>query len=220
MPGNEGYCMSIVKIPRQQRLILPGISWNQYVRLLRGLADRHVRLTYDRGVLEFMTLSHEHESEGYILGRFVDTLTDVLAVPVKGGKSTTFKRRTRRRGLEPDGCWWIQNEAKVRGKKKIDLAVDPAPDLALEIDISRSSLNRLAIYAALRVPEIWRFDGEHLTFLVLRDSGKYENVAESLAFPGLRPDDLLPFLAMHHQLDETTVVRQFRAWAEKRFGKA
>jgi Uma2 family endonuclease len=212
--------MSAVKIPRQQRLILPGVSWSQYLRLLRGLEDRHVRLTFDRGVLELMTLSHEHESEGYLLGRLVDTLTDVLAVPVKGGKSTTFKRKKRRRGLEPDACWWIQNEAKVRGKKKIDLAVDPAPDLALEIDISRSSLNRLAIYAALGVPEIWRFDGQRLSFLALRDSTEYEAAPQSLAFPGLRPEDLLPFLAMHHQLDETTVVRQFRAWAEKRFGKA
>jgi Uma2 family endonuclease len=211
--------MSAIKIPREQRLILPGVSWNKYVRLLHDLEDRHVRLTFDRGVLEIMTLSHEHESEGYLLGRFVDTLTEVRGLPVKGGKSTTFKRRKRRRGLEPDGCWWIQNETAVRGKKKIDLRIDPPPDLSLEIDITRSSLNRLAIYAALGVPEIWRYDGANLYFLALRPTGKYEAVAESLAFPGRRPEDLLPFLALHGHLDETTVMRQFRAWAEQRFGK-
>jgi Uma2 family endonuclease len=212
--------MSAIKIPREQRLILPGVSWNKYIRLLHDLDDRHVRLTFDRGVLEIMTLSHEHESEGYLLARFVDTLTEVRGLPVKGGKSTTFKRRTRRRGLEPDSCWWIQNEAAVRGKKKIDLRIDPPPDLSLEIDISRSSLNRLAIYAALGVPEIWRYDGVNLYFLALRPTKKYEAVAESLAFPGLRPEDLLPLLAMHAHLDETSIIRQFRTWTEQRFGQA
>lgn len=213
--------MSTVLVPAKTRkrnaLILSDVPWKQYVQLLRILDEQHVRLTFDRGVLEIMTLSHEHESEGYIVCRFVDTLTEVLAMPVKGGRSTTFKRRKKLKGLEPDGCWWIKNEARVRGKKKIDLRIDPAPDLALEIDISHSSLDRMKIYAALGVTEVWRYDGTTLLFYLLQDNAKYTVAAESLSFPALKPSDLLPFIAMHAEMDETSVVRQFRAWVEKEF---
>ncbi|MCI0643115.1 MAG: Uma2 family endonuclease [Gemmataceae bacterium] len=210
--------MTTAQSTRGQRLLLHDVTWEEYDRLLKAFAVRRVRLTYDRGVLEIMTVSHEHESENYFLSRLVDTLTEVLGLEVKGGKSTTFKRRKRQRGLEPDSCWWIQNEVQVRGKKQIDLRVDPPPDLTLEIDISRSSLKRMSIYAALKVPEVWRYDGTDLLFYKLGVHGKYVETNDSVAFPGLKAGDLIPFLQLHSQLGETTVVRQFRAWAEQRFG--
>src|SRR5687768_5484848 len=93
------------------RLILHGVEWDEYLRILRAFDERRLRLTYDRGALEIMTLSFEHENEGYVICRFIDVLTEELMLPVQGGKSTTFKRRKNRRGLEPDGCWWIKNES-------------------------------------------------------------------------------------------------------------
>src|SRR5438105_3340518 len=100
--------MATTPAPSEQRFLLAGVSWRTYERVLRAFADRPgVRLTYDRGILELMTLSHEHESLNYLLARFVDALTEELGLPVKGGRSTTVRRRKRRRGLEPDSCWWI-----------------------------------------------------------------------------------------------------------------
>src|SRR5437016_1917784 len=146
--------MATAQAPAEQRLILYGVPWKMYTRLLRGFDERPaVRLTYDRGTLEIMTLSHLRENRGEFLGSLAEILTEELGLAIKRGGSTTFRRRKRQRGLEPDKCYWIANESLVRDKDKIDLRRDPAPDLSIEIDISRSSLNRMAIYAALNIPE-------------------------------------------------------------------
>ena len=204
--------------PREQHFILHAVPWRTYERLLRVFADRpNVRLTYDRGTLELMTLSHEHESYSYILSRLVDALTEELGLPVKGGRSTTFRRPRRRRGLEPDSCWWIASEPQVRGKTEIDIAHDPPPDLALEIDITHSSLDRLAIYAALGVPEVWRLEGRTLVCHLLGSKGRYVQSATSRAFPGLVVADVSRFLSLLGQADENAVVRQLRTWVRQRF---
>jgi Uma2 family endonuclease len=206
--------VSIIHAPTQQCFILHGVPWRTYERLLRVFADRPgMRVTYDRGTLELMTLSHEHERNGYLLARLVDALTEELGLPVKGGGSTTFRQRKRHRGLEPDGCWWIASEALVRGKLKIDLRRDPPPDLGLEIDVSHSSLDRLEIYSALRIPEVWRLDGGALICHILGNDGLYFISPTSRVFPGLAPADLMPFVALRGQMDENAIVRQFRAWA-------
>ena len=158
-------------IPANQRFFLDSVSWDRYTRLLRAFSDRHLRLTYDQGVLEIMTLSHRHENLGRFLGRLAVTLTEEFELPIKEGGSTTFRRRRAEKGLEPDNCYWIANEAAVRGKDKIDLRRDPPPDLAVEIDITHSSLDRMGIYASIRVPEVWRFDGRVLAFLRLSNFG-------------------------------------------------
>jgi Uma2 family endonuclease len=207
--------MSTVAASQGQRLVLYDVPWERYGRLLRAFDDRHVRLTYDQGTLEIMTLSHKHEGYSYLMGRFVDVLTEECGLPVKAGRSTTFRRRKKQKGLEPDNCYWIANERRVRGKDRINLAVDPPPDLALETDIMHSSLNRLAIYAALRVPEVWRFTAKKLTFLVLRANGAYESTTHSAIFPFLAPADVIRFLQMRSTDDENTVVAAFRAWVQK-----
>ena len=205
---------------QRQRLILHDVDWKTYGRLLRDFAERpSVRLTYDRGVLEIMSPLHEHDSDARFLGRLVVTLTEELGLTLKVGGSTTFRRRRQRRGLEPDDCYWITNEPRVRGKRRIDLRVDPPPDLAIEVDVTRSSLNRMGIYAVLRVPEVWRLDGDTLTFEVLQPSGRtYASGSTSLAFPLVTPADLMSFLALRTQRDENAVVQQFRAWIRQRQG--
>jgi Uma2 family endonuclease len=208
--------MATVHRPREQRIVLYSVDWRSYGRLLRAFGDRPaVHLTYDRGCLEIMTLSHEHEGLSYLLGRFIDALTEELNLPVKGGRSTTFRRRKRKRGLEPDCCWWIANEALVRGKDKIDLRIDPAPDLALEVDITHSSLDRLAIYAALGVPEVWRWNGQTLACYLLGEDSRYAENRLSKAFRNLAPTDLAQFLARRGQMDENALVRQFRTWVRE-----
>lgn len=197
------------------RLILDSVSWQEYTRLLRTFEGRHLRLTYDRGRLEIMTLSHKHEISTGLLGRIVVTLTEELNMPIKDGRSTTLRRKKKLKGLESDNCFWIANEAAVRGKSVIRLRFDPPPDLALEIDVTRSSMNRMRIYAAIKVPEVWRYGKDGLSFWVLNAAGEYDAVAVSPTFPvPISPAELLPFIAMRDQMDDNAVIRQFRAWIQ------
>jgi Uma2 family endonuclease len=202
---------------RPQRLLLYGVSWREYTRMLRAFAERPgYRLTYDRGTLEIMSPLFEHEIDIDLLGRLVVVLTEESGLPIAAGRSTTFRRKRMRRGLEPDHSWWIAHEEQVRGKRRIDLRVDPPPDLAIEVDVTRRSLNRMAIYARLRVPEVWRLNAKGLTFQVLQPNGQYAEQTHSLAFPQFGPADLTTHLALRSQHDENDVVRQFRAFVRQR----
>jgi len=212
--------MSTTPLPTANRLKLTGVDWQTYARLLRLFDERrHLRITYDRGALEIMTLSPRHERIKHLLGLLVLALAEGLGITVAGFGSMTFRRRHRRRGLEPDECFWIQHEALVRGRDQIDLRSDPPPDLVIEVDITRSSLDRMSIYGVLRVPEIWRFDDQGLTFLARQADGSFVPISHSLAFPQVAPTDLAGFLALRGQLDETAIVKQARAWAAQRAGK-
>lgn len=199
------------RIRSAQRLRLHNVSWREYLCILRGLGDRRIRATYDRGELELMSPSPAHESYKTLLGRFLEVMTEELNIPMRSGGSTTFHRKDLDRGLEPDECYWIENEPAVRGKKKLNLAIDPPPDLAIEVDVTSSSLNRMNIYAQLRVPQVWRFDGENLRVYVLGPKGEYQLVEHSPTFPWLSPQDLVHLLKQSDDLDETTLIRSFRA---------
>jgi Uma2 family endonuclease len=204
---------------RTQRLVLRGVGWREYTRMLHAFAARPgFRLTYDRGLLEMMSPLHEHESDADLLGRFVVVLTEELGLPIKAGRSTTLRRRCPRRGPAPDHSWWSAREAQVRGKRRIDLRVDPPPDLAVEVDVTHHSIDRMSIYARLRVPEVWRFDARGLTFHVLHADGRYAEQTHSLSFPTFTPADLMGYLGLRSQHDENEVVRQFRAFVRQRLG--
>jgi Uma2 family endonuclease len=205
--------MAMTQARSGQHLVLDGIDWRTYSRLVRAFAGRPaVRLSFDRGRLEIMHPLAEHETAAYLLGRFIDTLTEELRLPVKAGRSTTFRRRRRQRGLEADNSYWIANEAKVRGKQSIDLRVDPPPDLAVEIDLTHSSVDRMGIYAALRVPEVWRLDEQGLTCHILGSDGAYELAPHSRAFPQLKLADVEAFMGLRYREEDNTIVRLFREW--------
>src|SRR5262245_53288176 len=204
--------------PARQCLRLSGVDWRTYSRLLYAFAERPgIRLTYDRGELEIMSPLLEHDDDGQFLADLVFVLTEELGLPLKRGGSTTLRRRRRRRGIEADACFWIANAHKMAGRRRLNLRSDPPPDLALEVDVTHSSLDRLSIYAALGVPEVWRLDGDTLTFHVLAAKSKYTGAAASRSFPLVTPADLLGFLQQARQAgDENTVVRQFRDWVRQR----
>jgi Uma2 family endonuclease len=199
-----------------QQMVLDGISWRTYGRLLRAFDDRHVRLTYDRGDLEIMTLSPEHERFKHLLGLLIGVLVEELGWNMAGFGSMTFRSARQRRGLEPDECYWIQNEPRVRGKDRIDLRQDPPPDLVIEIDVTHSSLDRLSIYAALGVPEVWRFDGRQLLGYVLDPGGRYQESRQSRAFPFLTLAEVERLLEVRSAHSETDLVRRFRVWVRDR----
>ena len=126
---------TVLKSPVTHRVLLDNISWQTYEALLKENAEHRVRMTYDQGSLEIMTLSHRHERRAKLLARLIETLTMGLQIPIHSGKSTTFKEEVKKKGLEPDECYWIQHEPAMRGKDEFDPATDPPPDLAIEIDM-------------------------------------------------------------------------------------
>jgi Uma2 family endonuclease len=204
-----------ISVPEEQRLVLYNVDWGTYQRLLHDLDGRHLRLNYDRGRLEIMTTSSRHERWKTLLARFFEVLTEELNVPILGLGSFTFQREDLDRGLEPDECWYIAHEADVRDREEIDLEVDPPPDLVVEIEVSRSVIDRLSLLAALGVPEIWRFDGERLVVMRLNEAGRYEECEQSPTFPQLPLTGLVEHLQLRGQIDETTLIRAFRKWARE-----
>ena len=209
--------MSIVPTSPSRSFVLDNVDWRTYGRLLRIFENRPaMRLAYDRGRLEIMSPLPGHEFDKSLFGHFIFILAEELGRKIKSGGSATYRRRRMKRGLEPDDSYWIANEPAVRGKRKLNLKVDPAPDLAIEIDLTSSSLNRMSIYATLKIPEVWRVNEGSLTFHVLGDNGKYAETSESLSFPGLKPGDLMQFIALYEQTDEMDLMQQFRAWVRQR----
>jgi Uma2 family endonuclease len=199
------------------RLTISGVDWEMYTRLLHIFAEHpRVRLTYDRGELEMMSPLLQHDDDGRFLGDLVFVLTEELGLPLKRGGSTTLRRRLKQRGIEADECFWIANASRMAGRR-LDLRTDPPPDLAIEVDVTHSSLDRLGIYAALKVPEVWRLEGDLLTFHVLDTEGKYQVGSTSLSFPHVTPADLLIFVQQARLAgDEHAVIRNFREWVRER----
>ena len=194
------------------RVLLTNISWQTYESLVNELAEqRGIRLTYDRGTLEIMTSSDPHEGNKQILGRFVETVTEELNVEIRSLGSRTCKREDLERGLEPDQCYYIENEGIVRSLKQIDLNRDPPPDLVIEIDITSSSINRMELYASLGVPELWRYDGSRLIFYQL-EGQEYLEREVSPHFPFLSPSEIMGFVETQKDVGETSMIRGFRQW--------
>jgi Uma2 family endonuclease len=195
-------------------LVLSNISWQTYEELGDALQGHNVYLTYDRGVLEIMVISLEHERFKGLFGLVVFTVARFFRLKIGVFGSFTHQRQDLLRGLEPDQCFYIASLAAVKGKKKIDLRRDPAPDLAIEVDITRSSLDRMAIYAVLGVPEVWRFDGKTLHVNLLQQ-GSYVVAATSSAFPHVPVHDLVRFLRLGQREDDVTMVEALEEWLAK-----
>jgi Uma2 family endonuclease len=201
--------------PREPRVLLEHVRWQRYEMLLADLCQQHVRLTFDRGKLEIMAPSFRHEDCSVLLAQLIRVLAQEFRLPFKSARTTTFRRPEAQRGLEVDDCFYFLNLPRVLGKREIDLAVDPPPDLALEIELSPSALDRLAIYAALRVPEVWRCTDAAIRIFRLRPEDTYEERADSPTFPGVPPTMLINFLQQGLTMDETSLLELFRAWVRR-----
>jgi Uma2 family endonuclease len=195
---------------------LSGISWKTYETLLEELSDRRFRLTYNRGNLEIMSPSPEHELSKEVLGRFIETIAEELKVSIYPLGSTTFKQ-LKLSGAEPDKCFYIRNIAAVQGKRRLDMANDPAPDLILEIDITSSSQNRLQVYADLGVAEVWIYDGEYLIIQQLQND-TYIATKYSQFFANLAISDIAGWLQKSVTMDYLELVKSFRQWVKSQIG--
>jgi Uma2 family endonuclease len=208
--------MVAVKLPDEQRFVLYNVDWDTYVTISDKLGERNIRLNYDGVNLEFVTTSLEHERAKKLLARLLETVTEEMEIDILGGGSMTCRRQDLDRGFEPDECYWLAHEAQMRGRDDIDLTRDPPPDLMLEIEISRSFVDRLAIAARLGVPEVWRWDRETLHIMLLESDGQYAESKHSRALPFLPVAELVRFLNLEDTTQsETKLLRAFRAWVRE-----
>lgn len=203
----------------EQRVILYGISWETYERLLEDLADRSLpHLTFDQGVLEIMSPTPEHEEYNRMLALFVEVIAEEFQVNIRSLGSTTFKRQDILKGFEPDSCFYVQSVARIRGKRRLDLTQDPPPDLIIEIDVTSSSLDRFPIFAHIGVPEVWRYDGSQVRIFTLT-GGQYSEVTQSAAFPLINGEDITKFLEESLELERLPWLRRLREWARAQIGE-
>jgi Uma2 family endonuclease len=198
--------------PPGSAMLLQNVSWDEYEHYLRAV-DRKapVRLSYDEGRLEIMSLSPEHEFIGHLVPYLIFVLAQECSLKFLSLGSTTMRKRPKAKGLEPDDCFYFNNLDAIRGLKRMDMEVTPPPDLALEIDITSPSLSKEPIYAALDVPELWRHTGKSLHFFRLEE-GNYVEISHSALFPFLTPDAVQSALLQGELTDVTTMTEEFRAW--------
>jgi len=201
-----------------QRLVLHDVSWQSYKEICAALPDKYLHLTYDRGILEFMVLGAAHERFKSLIGLLIFVLTEELKRVIGNFGSFTHQREDLLRGMEPDQCYYLANFVKVRKKTQIDLSKDPPPDLAVEIEINRSLMDRMGIYQVLKIPEIWRYDGKKLLVHVLKN-GRYVVQKSSPVFPEIRVGELVRFLKLGFKNGDLAMVQAFRPWVRRQVGK-
>lgn len=202
----------------EQRTLLHNISWETFETLLRETGeDRGSRFAYDGSTLEIMTPLLEHENPKINFDRFIFILAEELNIEIKSAGSTTLKRKIVRKGIEPDNCYYIQNELAVRGRETLDLTNSLAPDLAIEIDITSTSVDKFDIYSALGVSELWRYDGNNLKFYQLAE-GEYIECEFSIALPLVSVKDISRFIEQSKTMGEIALLKLFRNWVKNKLG--
>jgi Uma2 family endonuclease len=198
--------------PPAEHLVLRDAPWSYYQDTLKQLADRRIQVSYLNGEMEIMSPLPEHEAISKAIGQLIEALTEELKLKRKSFGSTTFGIPATQAGLEPDQCYYLANAPAVVGMKRFDPAIHPVPDLAVEVDITRRAVPRLPIYAALGVPELWRYERGTLHVLLLR-SGAYEPSVSSPTFPSISSQDLSQWIAkLSSAEDEVTTILEFRAF--------
>ena len=211
------YIDIIERLPAGALLRLPDVAWEEYEHLLAQMESHHPghRLSYDRGRLIVVSPSAEHEHYKEFVFRLVLTLSEELGLTLESRGATTFKNKLLGKGVEPDTCFYVQNASQVIGRRPARLLDNPPPDVVVEIDMGNDSLDKFHIYAALGVPEIWRYDGKSTHFYKLAGES-YEVIQDSLAFPGLTPEDLTHHLELSKAEGQTAAAKAFRQMVRSR----
>lgn len=214
-PTFEGLIERLPKLEPGEPMVLTGVSWATYERLLaeRDRVRPGVKLTYDRGRLEIMTVSRVHERWKKVLARLIEALTLELRIPLVSGGNLTIKREDLERGLEPDECYYVQHALEMVPMRELDFTRDPPFDLAIEVEQSRNIGSvRMGVLDALGVCEVWLYNGRSLRALHRQTQGGYEERPTSAAFPQLPLNELERFLARIGQIDDTTLTLEFVDW--------
>lgn len=192
----------------EQRVVFNNLEWNDYLSFLAAVGNnRSTRFTYDRGCLEITRPSEAHAFASEMIARFILILVEELDLNIKSMGSTTLNYPELERGAEPDKGFYIQNASVVAGRE-VNLTTDPPLDLVVEVDITNTDIDKLRLYAAMGIPEFWRFDGEVLRIYTLKDE-TYQEVDSSETFPQVKKEKLYDFLADSKE-NEVQATRRLR----------
>lgn len=203
---------AIEHLPAGGTLILNEISWEEYEELLADLSDSSgVRVSYNNGRLEIMSPSSMHEMYKEMLLHIASIVAYEFDKVFESRGSTTFKKEPFAQGAEPDTCFYVQNASQIIGKRQINLEIDPPPDVIVEIDVSHESRGKFNFYAALGVPEIWRYDEQRAQIYHLIE-GSYVESPNSLAFSVLTAEALTIFLEQSKTEGQSAALKSFRNW--------
>jgi Uma2 family endonuclease len=201
---------------RRKRVLLDSLNWHDYQQFLEDLGTRHLRHTYEDGRLEVMPISWEHEATLCLLRSLVVVLAEELKRPFNFGGQMTIEREDLDRGIQPDQCYWFRNLEMVIGKTEFNFAVDPPPDLFLEVEISRSLVDRLPVLATLGITEVWRYDGQRIQIGVLDAGSEYAWGRHSPTFPEVDLAELERFLAqVDKRVDHLSIITACRTWVRE-----
>ncbi len=198
--------------PRDQRVLLNFVSWSLYEQLLTEAGDHPVRMTYDRGRLEFMSPSRTHEIISRRINRLIEILTEEQNIPLQSAGSTTWKQADLQCGIEPDECYYVGSDSVEVAAGGREESNELPPDLVIEVEVSRSAIDRLAIYGALGVREVWRVDEQSIRVLVLGDDNLYLQSEKSLILPTAPLTAMSHFLFERQDANDTAWAKAFRIW--------
>lgn len=200
--------MQVIESP-ETRIVLENVRWETFLELSEQRRGSVPRMTYDNGVLEMMSPRRQHENIGCLIGRIIETYSEVLEIEIQSVTSTTFKRKELKKAFEADESYYVQHAEQIRPKEELDLAVDPPPDLVVEVEITSSAIQKFKLFAAMGVPEVWRHDGDHLEMFRLQ-GGVYEAIDSSHALQGLSAATIDGVLQRRFDFGETALIREFR----------
>jgi Uma2 family endonuclease len=199
--------------PPRQHAVLRDISWATYEALLSDHLDcRWPRFVFDEGILEIMTPSPKHDRIGTQVQKFIDVVIEEWELDILNVGHATMRRRDLNKGFEADASIYIQNASAMRPRDEIDLSMDPPPDLVVEIEVSRSALDKLGIYARVGVSEVWRCDAKAAIFHILHGD-RYQESSTSVALPGVTTQVLMDFVSSSWELTNSKWIRSVREWA-------
>jgi len=215
--------MSVASPPLQPestepRMVIEGVSWDAYVALCDSTMDRpNPRMIYCEGRLVFMGKSRRHERLAELLGHLVMAIATRLAISCEPSGEATYRRHEKEAGLEGDRTFHLGTHADwMRGDRNYDFENDPPPDLAIEVEVSHAADDAIEAWGRMGVPEVWRFHAKSLTctFWSRRDDGAYEQVQQSMAFPTLRPSDVVDQLRLAEQIGTTPWLAMLPGWVD------
>jgi Uma2 family endonuclease len=190
-------------------MVLRNVSWETFVALADEREGSVPRMTYDEGVLEMMSPKRKHENLGRLIGRMIEAYSEIQGIEILSVASVTVKRSDLQKAYEADESYYVTNIDRVLAKEELDFEVDPAPDLVVEIELTSSAIDKLELFAAMQVREVWRHDGD--TLQIYRwTNGQYEPIPSSVELAGLEASLIDRFLGQRLQSGETTLIRAFR----------
>jgi Uma2 family endonuclease len=203
-----------LSVPPGHRVMFHDVNWQEFEAILEELGDhRAARLAYSQGTLEIRMPLPKHEKAKVIIGDLVKILLDELGIDCEPFGSSTFKRQDMAQGIEPDDSFYIKNYSLMVGKERIDLTIDPPPDLAIEVDVT--SKTQLDAYKQLGVPELWRYDNGNLQIDIYRN-GEYVKSDVSLTFPNLPILEIIPRFAQQSRLEgRSSALKAFQKWIQE-----